>query len=176
MDIPADITVPVMLSLRESCFGKHMMLNVRRYNRCPACKWKISCSGCRKCGGTGLAESYDVIPVNIPAGIDDGMKLIMKDSGNLRQNRTRGRLILEIHVQPDPMFVRDGSDIICEMMVTPDLARNGGLIKIPFIDGDSRDMQISPMTKNGQMFRVRGRGAFNLREGKRGDFYLKVKF
>ena len=174
-----DIILPIRISFAESCFGKHhTRIKYKRYDKCPDCNWFTGMFGlpkCEKCHGTGLVSGINTVVADIPAGIEDGMKLRLPGMGNLISGNTRGDLILEISVKPDSVLRREGSDIICEKEVTEVTAKCGGVINVDSADGTIA-LQIPPNTKDGQCFRAKGRGAYKLAKKERGDFYIRIKY
>ncbi|MBI4059022.1 DnaJ domain-containing protein [Candidatus Microgenomates bacterium] len=99
--------------------------------------------------------------IKIPAGADDGTHLAFADFD------------ITIGVQPDPVFRREGSDVIVEVVIPFSLAVLGGEIKVPTIDGDLK-LRIRPGIQSGSMMRLKERGIPHLRGRGRGDEYVRV--
>lgn len=143
---------------------------------CPKCSGKgtINSNPCKKCGGTARVRTEKTINVDIPAGIDDGQILRVSGQGDSGLNGgPSGDLNVMISVRPHPLFVRNGSDIHCEIPITYAQAVLGDEITVPTIDGKVK-YNISEGTQTGTVFRLKGKGVKKLRRTDRGDQYVKV--
>ena len=100
--------------------------------------------------------------IKIPAGVTDGSRVRFQD------------FYISIDVKPDPVFKRDGDDIIVNMMIPLTIAILGGIIKAPTIDGDLK-LRIRPGTQSGTMVRLREKGVPHLRGRGRGDQYVRLQ-
>ena len=85
-----------------------------------------------------------------------------------------GDLILEIHVDPHPLFKRDGDDLELDVPITVSEAIKGAKVKVPTFDGPVT-VKVPPGTQSGQRFRLRGHGAPSTRNGQRGDLIVEVR-
>jgi len=100
--------------------------------------------------------------IKIPAGVTDGSRINFKD------------FYVTIDVAPDPVFRREGDDVLVEVQVPLIIAIMGGVVKVPTIDGDLK-LKIRPGTQPGTMVRLRGKGISHLRGSGRGDQYVKLQ-
>ncbi len=100
--------------------------------------------------------------IKIPAGVDDGSRIRFGD------------FYISIDVKPDPVFKREGDDLIVNVAIPLTLAILGGIVKVPTIDGDLK-LRIRPGTQPGTMVRLRGKGVPRLRRGGRGDQYVRFQ-
>ena len=128
---------------------------------------------CATCHGSGVVHRNREVKVRIPAGVTDGQRIKLKGRGSAGRNGgPPGDLYVEVHVQPHPLFGRDGNNLTINVPVTFAEATLGAAITVPTIDGDPVTIKLPPGTRPGRTFRVRGRGV----EGKnaRGDLLVTV--
>jgi len=114
-------------------------------------------------------ESFDI---KIPAGIKSGETLRVRGKGNVGMGGQRGDLLIKVEVAPSPTFERKGDDLYATMDVPLKEALFGG--KVTFespIHGDIT-IKVPQNTKNGQKFRVRGKGVVNRKTALHGNLYL----
>lgn len=143
---------------------------------CSKCggKGKIITEPCDKCRGEGRVRVSKTLSVDIPAGVDDGLVMALRGQGDHGINGgPAGDVNLTVSVRPDPLFVRDGFDIHCEIPITYTQACLGDEITVPTIDGKVK-YTINEGTQNGTTFRLRGKGVKRLQREGRGDQYVKV--
>ena len=155
---------------QQSLFGM-----VRNVQTCPDCHGtgKIVKDKCPDCRGTGYITRRKTIEVDIPAGIDDGQAIRIRDKGEPGVNGgPRGDLLVEVHVSSHPNFQRDGFDIYSSVPISFTQAALGGDIRIKTIDGDVI-YAIKPGTQTDSRVRLRGKGVPTLRNKEvRGDHYI----
>ena len=127
---------------------------------CPQCKGegKIITAPCDKCKGEGAVKAEEVIEIKIPAGVSEGMQLSVSGKGNAaRHGGVNGDLLVLIEEDKDPVLIRDGNDLICNMNITIPTALLGGEIEVPTVDSKAR-IKIEPGTHAGKVLRLRGKG------------------
>lgn len=127
---------------------------------CPDChgEGKIITEKCSHCGGEGIVRKEEVVSFNIPAGVADGMVLTLKGKGNAaRHGGVNGDLLVVIEEEKDPELIRDGNDIIYNLMLDFPTAALGGSVEVPTINGRAR-VKIAPGTQPGKVLRLRGKG------------------
>ncbi|MBI4733350.1 MAG: molecular chaperone DnaJ, partial [Rubrobacteridae bacterium] len=113
--------------------------------------------------------------VKLPPGVSDGSKIKFKGKGQASQDGgPAGDLFVITKVAPHPFFMRKGSDILLDVPVTFVEAAMGASIEIPTIDGGV-SLKIPPGTKDGQIFRLRGKGAPKLKNDGRGDMLATAR-
>ena len=117
-------------------------------------------------------SSPEPVTVRIPPGADEGSRVRIKDQGAASPNGgPNGDLILVIHVEPHPLFERDGDDLTLEVPITTSEAIKGAKVKVPTFDGEVA-VKVPPGTNSGTKLRVRGKGV--VRKGREpGDMYLR---
>ncbi|HOV40978.1 MAG TPA: DnaJ C-terminal domain-containing protein, partial [Oscillospiraceae bacterium] len=129
---------------------------------------------CPKCSGTGRMRVSKTLNVEVPAGINDGQTLQLRNQGDAGINGgPAGDLNITVSVRPDPIFERKGYDIYCEIPITYMQATLGDEIVVPTIDGKVK-YEIPEGTQNGTTFRLKGKGVKKLNRSDRGDQYVKV--
>jgi molecular chaperone DnaJ len=143
---------------------------------CPACNGEgnvitNSCGGCR---GTGRMEGEEVITVNIPAGVADGMQLSMSGKGNAPERvGIPGDLIILIEEIEDPILKRDGNNIIYDLYMNFADAALGTQVEIQTVSGKVK-LKIDAGTQPGKILRLRGKGLPELNSGYTGDQLIQV--
>ena len=137
---------------------------------CPVCRGKgtVPSQRCGTCQGSGEVRVEKHINVTIPAGTEDGMKIRLKDQGA----KGRGDVIVQIQVEPDRFFRREGIDVICVVPITLAQAMLGSRIKVKTLDGKKVVLKLPSGTQHGQKFRIPGQGIE--KNGRRGDQYVEV--
>ena len=155
-----------------------MMGSVMRQTAvCPECRGtgKTIEKPCRKCAGTGQVTSTKKIKVDIPAGIATEDSIPLRGYGNAGTNGgPNGDAYLTIQVQSDPIFDRQGYNVLVELPVSYADAVLGAEVVVPTIDGKIK-FSIPEGTQNDSTFRLREKGIPNPRRGGRGDQYVNVK-
>jgi molecular chaperone DnaJ len=143
---------------------------------CPNCqgKGKIYSKKCHKCGGDGKVKGEVEIPIDIPAGIQDGQSLSLQGQGEAgSQGGRSGDLIVAIHVLPHPKFKRKGDDILSDEKITFAQAVLGGKISVETIDGPVV-MKVPEGTQSGEVFRIKDKGVPFLQRRGRGSHLVKI--
>ena len=157
---------------QQSMFGM-----VRNVQTCPECNGtgKIIKEKCTDCRGTGFTSSRKKIQVSIPAGIDDGQSIRIRDKGEPGINGgPRGDLLVEVQVARHPIFQRQDMNIFSTAPITYAQAALGGTIRISTVDGDV-EYEVKPGTQTDTKIRLKGKGVPSLRnKNVRGDHYVTL--
>ena len=144
---------------------------------CPTCHGtgKHIPNPCKSCGGQGKVKSNKTLEVNIPAGIEDGMRIRNAGKGEPGVNGgPAGDLFVEIHIKAHNVFEREGIDLHCTVPLSFTRAALGGDIEVPTLHGGAH-MTIPEGTQTGQRFRLRGKGMPHVRSASTiGDLYVHV--
>ncbi len=143
---------------------------------CSACKGtgKIVKDPCGECKGSGVNRIKKKLSVNIPAGIDDEQRVILRGQGNHGTNGgSAGDLYVEVKIKPHKLFVRNGDDIHYEMPVSYAEAVLGAKLTVPTLEGES-EFSIPEGTQTGSVFSLRGKGIPNVNGKGRGNIYVTV--
>ncbi len=157
---------------QQSLFGM-----VRQVRPCPDCNGsgKIIRDKCPDCYGSGYITKKKKIQVSIPAGIDDGQSIRIRDKGEPGINGgDRGDLLVEVTVSQHPIFQREGFDIYSSAPLPFTTAALGGDVRISTVDGDVL-YEVKPGTQTDTKVRLRGKGVPSLRNKQvRGDHYVNL--
>lgn len=157
---------------QQSLFG--MVQNVQT---CPDCRGtgKIIKEKCPDCRGTGYISGRKTIKVSIPAGIDNGQSVRIRDKGEPGINGgPRGDLLVEVIVSRHPIFERQDMNLYSTSPITFAQAALGGEARIHTIDGDVI-YEVKPGTQTGTRIRLKGKGVPSLRnKNVRGDQYVTL--
>ncbi len=127
---------------------------------CPECNGdgKIIKENCTYCNGTGVQHKEQVVSFNIPAGVADGMTLTVKGKGNAPMHGgVNGDLLVVIEEIKHPELIRDGNDVVYNLMLDFPTAALGGSVEVPTIGGRAR-LKIAAGTQPGKVLRLRGKG------------------
>lgn len=156
----------------QSFFG-----TVQNVQTCPDCQGtgKIIKEKCSDCGGSGYVATRKKIQVNVPAGIDNGQSIRLREKGEPGSNGgPRGDLLVEVTVSRHPQFERQGMHITSTQPITFAQATLGADVRIPTVDGDVL-YTVKPGTKTNTTVRLKGKGVPSLRNKQvRGDHYVTL--
>lgn len=157
---------------QQSFFG-----TVQNVQTCPDCggTGKIVRDKCPECRGTGYIASKKKIQVSIPAGIDNGQSVRIREKGEPGTNGgPRGDLLVEVVVSRHPVFQRQDMNIYSTAPITFAQAALGGEILINTVDGDVL-YEVKPGTQTDTRIRLKGKGVPSLRnKSVRGDQYVTL--
>ena len=157
---------------QQSLFGV-----VRNVQACPDCHGtgKIIKDRCSDCGGSGYISRRKKISVSIPAGIDNGQSIRIRDKGEPGINGgPRGDLLVQVIVGRHPIFQRQDYDIYSTAPITFAQAALGAEVRIKTIDGDVM-YTVKPGTQTDTRVRLRGKGVPTTRNKQvRGDHYVTL--
>ena len=143
---------------------------------CPQCRGtgQTIASPCKHCRGRGQIQASKIVSVKIPAGVDTGSRLRLTGEGEAGpMGSPPGDLYIFINVKPHNFFTRNNSDIICEIPISFVQAALGDEIKVPTLNG-KKTLVIPKGTQPGDVFRFHNEGIPSLRNGSRGDQFIRV--
>ncbi len=156
----------------QSFFG-----TVQNVQTCPNCagSGKVIKDKCTSCSGTGYVSSKKKIQVSIPAGIDNGQCVRIREKGEPGVNGgPRGDLLVEVNVSRHPIFQRQDMHIFSVAPISFAQAALGGDVRIKTVDGDVI-YTVKPGTKTDTKVRLKGKGVPSLRNKQvRGDHYVTL--
>ena len=128
---------------------------------CPTCggEGTIIKSKCPECGGTGVVKGDEVVEIKIPAGVAEGMVVNVPGKGNVGQrNGVSGDIQVFIEEIEHDTFIRDGNDLIYNLLLDFPTAALGGEIEVPTIEGSRLKLKLENGTQPGKTLRLRGKG------------------
>lgn len=128
---------------------------------CPDCQGQgtIIKNKCKACGGEGIVKGDEVVEINIPAGVEDGMVVTVRGKGNAgRNNGVNGDIQVVIVEEKSDIFEREGQNLYYNLVLDFATATLGGEVEVPTIDGGKTTIKIEPGTQPGKQIRLRGKG------------------
>ena len=167
-----------------TCGGSGVVTQVHRtifssmqtQSYCPSCNGtgRVITDKCRHCSGEGVVRAEEIIPINIPAGIEDGMQFTVRGKGNAARNGgIAGDLIVLVEEEPHEELIRDGSDLIYNLMLDLPTAILGGTVEIPTITGKVK-VKIDKGTQPNKVLRLRNKGLPHLQAYGTGDLLVNI--
>ena len=169
-----------------SCGGRGEMQTVQRSFLGQVMTTRIctACAGtgeqipspCPTCGTEGRVRARRTITVDVPAGIEDGMRIRLSGQGEVGPGGgPAGDLYVEVAEQPHDTFTRDGADLHCTIAVPMTAAALGTDLVLTGLDGSEEKLDIRAGTQSGGTLTLRGRGLPKLRSTTRGDLHVHVE-
>ncbi|MBI4728142.1 MAG: molecular chaperone DnaJ [Acidobacteria bacterium] len=158
-------------TVRQSVFG-----TVMASRPCPDCGGvgERPAVPCRDCRGEGRTPQATTLTVDIPPGVQEGMTLRLRGRGEAGvRGGADGDLYVQLAVAPDPVFERDGDDVVCSLEVPLTQAILGAELTVDTLDGEET-IRIAPGTRPGTVVRIKGHGAPRLHGRGRGDLVVHV--
>ena len=143
---------------------------------CPECsgEGKIITNKCNVCFGNGIVEGEEVVAINLPAGVQDGMQLSMRGKGNAAaRGGIPGDLIIVIEELDHEHFKRMGNDIYYELFISFPDAVTGTQLEVPTLDGKVR-IKIDAGTQPGKLLRLRSKGLPSIEGHGKGDMLISI--
>ena len=143
---------------------------------CPHCngQGKVIKNKCKHCNGEGIVMGEEIVEVNIPAGVYEGMQLSMRGKGNAgKHNGIPGDLLILVEEEKHPTLIRDENDLIYNLLLDIPTAALGGFAEIPTIDGKAK-VTIDPGTQPGKVLRLRGKGLPSINGYGKGDIVVNI--
>ena len=161
-----------VISRQQSIFGM-----MQTETACPECggTGKVIKEKCPECRGSGFITKKTKIDLSIPAGIDDGMSVRIRDKGEPGVNGgPRGDLMVEVRVAPSKDFTRDDTNLYSVAPISFSKAALGGKVRIKTVDGEV-EYEVKPGTQTNTRIRLRGKGVpYVHNRQKRGDHYVTL--
>jgi molecular chaperone DnaJ len=129
---------------------------------------------CEACGGDGRTMVRREVPVDVPAGIQDGMRIRLQGQGHAGAlDGEPGDAYIVVRVLPDPRFVRDGDDLHTAVLLTMIEASLGAIVSVPSPEGDV-ELEVEPGTQPAEVRVLRGKGMPSLQGGRRGNLQVRL--
>lgn len=152
-----------------------MFGNIQQATVCPKCNGagKIPEKVCTVCHGTGTQRKKQNIGLKIPAGIDDGATIRLREHGEAIANGPKGDLYVNIRVKPHKKFTREGDLILSEEKIDMADAALGTEISVDTVDGPVK-MKVPAGTQSGTDFKLSGHGVTHMRKESRGAHIVTI--
>lgn len=144
-----------VVQVQNTFFGRMQSQTV-----CPVCggEGRVIKDKCSKCSGEGYIKGSEVVEINIPAGVGEGMMLTVAGKGNAaRHGGINGDLLVVFEEEPHPELIRDGNNLIYNLCVPVTTAILGGDVEVPTVGGKAK-INIAQGTHAGKTLRLRGKG------------------
>ncbi len=130
---------------------------------------------CPACAGQRVETRTETLSVKVPPGLADSARIRVPGKGHVgTAGGDNGDLYITLHVEPHPLFRREGDDLHVVVPIAIHEAALGGKIEVPTFDGPAR-LRVPPGTQSGQRFHLRERGMPSARDGRRGDLVVEVR-
>ena len=149
---------------------------VRQRQVCPACQGegKIFKDKCSTCQGAGIVRKREEIPIEVPAGADNGTTLKLSGQGEeVGKGKQAGDLYIHLRVEKSKKFIRQGADIHQQISINLTQAALGDKVKIETLDGQV-NLKIPSGLQSGTILKLSGQGVPYLQKRGRGDHLVKV--
>jgi len=143
---------------------------------CPNChgEGRVITKKCTQCYGEGIVKEDEILTVNIPAGVAEGMQLSFGGKGNAaRRGGVNGDLLVVIEEEPHPELIRDQQDLVYNLVLSFPQAALGSTVEVPTLDGKAK-IQIEAGTQSGKILRLRNKGLPLLNHYGTGDLLIRV--
>jgi molecular chaperone DnaJ len=152
--------------------------DVSTITTCDACRGvgTVIEKPCQACGGSGLIDDVRTVTVQIPAGIGTGVRLRLAGrGGGAERGAPAGDLYVEVSIEPDSRWRREGDDLVHTLPIGISEAVFGTTATIPVIEEGEIPLDIPSGTAHGSVLRLRGRGMPRLRRRGRGDLLVEIE-
>ena len=174
----SDLRLKVRLSLQEVATGVTKKFKLKKDVTCPECHGSgaekgsssetcPTCHGegtviknkCSHCRGTGITKGEEVVEISIPAGVSDGMVVNVPGKGNAgRHNGINGNIQVFIEEEENDTFVRDGQNLLYNLLLDFPTAALGGEVEIPTLGEKKKRIKIEAGTQPGKTIRLEDEG------------------
>jgi molecular chaperone DnaJ len=153
-----------VVSVTRTIFG-----NIQQASVCPKCQGsgQVPEKECSVCKGKGTLSKRQTIALKIPAGIDDGATIRLREHGEAIANGPKGDLYVNVRVKPHKHFTREGDLILSEEHIDMVSAALGAEIEVETVDGPIR-MKVPAGTQSGADFKLSGHGVPHIKGSSRG--------
>lgn len=144
---------------------------------CPQCQGRgeVISDPCGTCRGQGRVTKERSLSVNIPAGIEDGVRIRLGGEGEAgARGGPSGDLYIFITVKPHQFFQRDGADLYCRIPISMMTASLGGQFEVATLDNSKSRVKVPEGTQTGKQFRLKDKGMPVMRANDFGDLYIQV--
>lgn len=143
---------------------------------CPTCQGEgqTITNKCKSCQGHGTVAGEEVISINIPPGVGEGMQVTVSGKGNAAERGgIPGDLLIVIEEVEDPVLKRDGNNLLYDLYISIPDAALGTSVEVPTVEGKAR-IKIEPGTQAGKVLRLKGKGLPQVQSNFRGDLLINI--
>ncbi len=161
----------VYTQMRQTILGM-----MQTQTTCSSCggQGKIIKEKCGTCHGDGIVKGEEVITINMPAGVADGMQLSMNGKGNAApRGGVNGDLLIVVEEEEHDTLKRDGHNLFYECYVNFADAALGISVEVPTVDGKAK-IKIDPGTQSGKVLRLKGKGLPDVNSYHKGDLLVNI--
>lgn len=156
---------------------RSLLGNVMTSQPCGACRGfgQVISEPCNKCRGQGRVRSRRPLELNIPAGVEDGLRLQLSGQGEVGfAGGPQGDIYVDIAVRAHEIYSRRGDDLHCTIEVPLHDAVLGNRAKIETFDGEI-EVQIEAGSQSGDQIHLKNKGVTHLRGSGRGDLFVTIQ-
>ena len=168
----------------QTCHGSGQVIRVQNTflgqmqtsSTCPAChgQGSIIKNKCSHCHGEGIVKGEEIVQVNVPAGVSEGMQMKIGGKGNAaRRGGVNGDLIVIFEETDHPELIRDENDLLYNLHINFSDAALGTSVEIPTVESKVK-IKIAPGTQGGKILRLKGKGLPSYGSYGKGDILVKV--
>lgn len=153
-----------------------MLGQMQTQSTCPTCngEGKSITKKCSHCSGEGIVREDEVISINIPAGVAEGMQLSMNGKGNAaRHGGINGDLLIVIEEEKHEELLRDDNDLVYNLLLSVSEAALGETIEVPTLDGKAK-VKIEAGTQPGKVLRLKNKGLPSINRYGTGDLLVNI--
>ena len=153
-----------------------MLGAMQTQSACNACsgEGRIVKDKCNTCHGDGIVREEEIITINIPAGVAEGMQLSMSGKGNAApRGGINGDLLILVEEEEHPQLKREGSHLIYSLSISFPDAALGTNVEVPTVEGKVK-IKIDPGTQSGKVLRLKGKGLPDVNAYGRGDLLVEI--
>ncbi len=144
---------------------------------CPECQGRgeVISDPCSDCSGQGRVTKERTLSVDIPAGIEDGVRIRLGGEGEAgARGGPTGDLYIFLSIRSHEFFQRDGADLFCKIPISMATAALGGQFEVACLDSSKSRVKVPEGTQTGKQFRLRSKGMPIMRSKDMGDLYIQV--
>jgi molecular chaperone DnaJ len=167
-----------------TCNGNGMVVEViktqygeiRNVQTCPTCNGdgQTYVDGCKDCSGSGVKIIDDTLELTIPAGVMDGMRMVLTGKGHASKNAVAGNLVVVIMELQHQDFIRVGDDLKIKVKLTYPQLILGDKVETPIIEGGKIKVNVPEFSKVGTTLRVPNKGLTKMDSTERGDLLFEI--
>ncbi|MEZ4990878.1 MAG: DnaJ C-terminal domain-containing protein [Saprospiraceae bacterium] len=172
----SNLRIKLSLKLEEIAEGVTKTIKIKKYTTCQTCGGlgKIEANKCSNCEGDGRIYVEEMIEIDIPAGVEEGMELSLRGKGNAGlRGGTSGDLLVQIKEEPHDTLQRDGMNLIHDLYLNYADAALGTSVEVPTTDGRVK-IKVPAATQSGKIYRLKGKGLPSVRDYGKGDELIHV--